>query len=61
MIFAFDLKWPNTGRKIPEGARLEIRHIHPNWQDLCYHRLDKRGNEEWVYVSTLPIDTKPNG
>jgi len=50
-ITAFDLEWPDTGRKIPDNVRLEIRVVHSKWKDLCWYD-EKR--DCFVYISTLP-------
>lgn len=46
-----NLSWPDTGRKCPENAELQIFYVHENWADLCW--LDK-ARDVWVYLSTLP-------
>lgn len=48
---ALDRWWPDTGRKWPDGARLEIRYVHEKWADLAWWS-DKR--DAFVYISTLP-------
>ena len=43
--------WPDTGRTYPADAKLEIRHVHSKWRDLCWWN-EKR--DAFVYISTLP-------
>jgi hypothetical protein len=56
MINALNLKWPDTGRRCPEGAKLEIRHVHAKWQDLAWW---SEKQDAWIYISTLPAPAKP--
>ncbi len=59
IILACGKQWQSTGRKIPEGVKLEIRcpyntHKHTSpWQDLCWYNEVR---DVWVYVATLPAE-----
>ena len=52
-IFHLNYYWPDTGRKIPDGAQLSIINIHPKCADLMY--LNPKNNY-LTYISTLPIE-----
>jgi len=60
MINALNLEWPDTGRKWPEGAKLEIRHVHAKWQDLAYWSDRPAPQDGWIYLSTLPNNSFDN-
>jgi hypothetical protein len=47
--------WPFTGRTPPKGAPLWMFHTHQPWWDLCWWDNERR---LWVYLSTLPYQTK---
>lgn len=52
-IFHLNYYWPDTGRKIPEGAELKIINIHSKYADLMH--LNPKNNY-LTYISTLPIE-----
>lgn len=52
-IYHLNYSWPDTGRKIPDGATLKIVNVHPKWADLMY--LNSKNNY-LTYISTLPIE-----
>jgi len=52
-IYHLNYSWPDTGRKIPEGAELKIINVHSKWADLMYLNAKKNC---LIYISTLPIE-----
>jgi hypothetical protein len=44
-------KWPSTGRKPKEGAKLEVHQLHAPWLDLCWYNEER---DLWFYLSTIP-------
>ena len=50
MIELHNIKWPFTGRTLPEGVKTEVHNVHSKWLDLVWW-CDQR--HVWVYVSTV--------